>query len=77
VASKKGVRVRGKVWSEIHDALEKVRPDIRSIIAFQNEALSITRTQKKLMTTILRRRSWVLNGRRKAKSMNKRWMRYI
>jgi 3'-phosphoadenosine 5'-phosphosulfate sulfotransferase len=47
VASKKGVRVRGKVWSEIHDALEKVRPDIRSIIAFQNEALSITRTQKK------------------------------
>ena len=29
------------------DALEKVRPDIRSIIAFQNEALSITRTQKK------------------------------
>ena len=46
VASKKTMRVRGKVWSEIFDALEKARPDIKSIVAFQNEALSITRTRK-------------------------------
>jgi hypothetical protein len=38
VRSEGGVAVRGKVWKEILVALEKVKPDVRSTISFQNSA---------------------------------------
>jgi hypothetical protein len=34
VTSDEGVKIREKVWDEILDAMEEVRPDIRSMIAF-------------------------------------------
>jgi hypothetical protein len=34
VRSEEGVTIRGKVWKEILDALEKVKPDVRSTISF-------------------------------------------
>jgi hypothetical protein len=46
VASKECVRVRGKVWSEILDALEKVRPDIRSIIRFRTKRYRLLESRR-------------------------------
>ncbi|KAE9364164.1 NAD(P)-binding protein [Stipitochalara longipes BDJ] len=37
VTSEEGVTVRLKVWSEILGALEKIRPDIRSVLSCHNE----------------------------------------
>lgn len=36
VTSEDGVRIGAKVWGEIIDALENVRPDIRSLVAFRD-----------------------------------------
>lgn len=38
VISEEGVTVRQKGWNEILEALEKVRPDIKSIVASCGEA---------------------------------------
>ena len=35
--SEEGVELRAKVWSEILDELEKIRPDTRSLLAFHDE----------------------------------------
>jgi hypothetical protein len=36
VTSVEGVRIRGEVWSEILNALEKAMPNIRGMISFRN-----------------------------------------
>jgi hypothetical protein len=36
VTSDEGVKIRGKVWGQILDVLEKTAPEIRSLISFQD-----------------------------------------